>query len=331
MISVIVPVYNVENYLPRCIDSILQQSYRDFELLLIDDGSKDRSGDICEEYAKKDSRIQVFHKENGGLSDARNYGLDRMKGDSVAFVDSDDYIGPDYLRVLVELQAEYQTDMAMIVAYATESTELQLVPSRDERKGIKPMDALKEIAQAGIVGVSAWGKLYRKALFETRRFPVGKLYEDLYTTPYMVEECKRCAYSTSIQYYHFQRSGSITHTISDSAIEMWNEAMEKLYSYMERLDPDTTDCVIRRYVRFGFSTVVNNLIDSEEYTSKARAFRDRHIDWWKRATRNPYLDKKDRFKSKLFLTNVNLYRLFYKLYQKVKPCIKRVVLQRRMW
>ena len=103
MISVIVPIYKVEKYLRRCVDSILNQSYTDFELLLIDDGSPDGCPQICDEYAQQDTRVRVFHKPNGGLSDARNYGLDRMKGEYVSFIDSDDYVGPDYLTVLVEL------------------------------------------------------------------------------------------------------------------------------------------------------------------------------------------------------------------------------------
>lgn len=99
MISVIIPIYNTEKYLSRYIESVLNQSYKNFELLLINDGSKDRSGDICDEYAKKDNRIKVFHKENGGVSSARNLGLDNAKGDYVCFIDSDDYVGKRYLEI----------------------------------------------------------------------------------------------------------------------------------------------------------------------------------------------------------------------------------------
>ena len=113
MISVIVPIYKVEKYLHRCVDSILNQSYTDFELLLIDDGSPDRCPQICDEYARQGDRIRVFHKSNGGLSDARNYGLDRMQGDYVSFIDSDDYVGPDYLKTLMELISEYDVPVAL--------------------------------------------------------------------------------------------------------------------------------------------------------------------------------------------------------------------------
>ena len=121
MISVIVPIYQTERYLPRCIDSILAQSFRDFELLLIDDGSKDNSGAICDWYARQDSRVRVFHKENGGISDTRNFGLDHAKGDYIAFVDSDDYIGHDYLKILMEMAVENDADMTIISFQQTNS------------------------------------------------------------------------------------------------------------------------------------------------------------------------------------------------------------------
>lgn len=101
-VSVIVPVYNVEKYLHRCIDSILTQTFTDFEVLLINDGSKDRSGEICDEYAKKDSRVKVFHKENGGVSSARNVGLDNARGDLICFCDSDDFVTKDWLALFVK-------------------------------------------------------------------------------------------------------------------------------------------------------------------------------------------------------------------------------------
>lgn len=315
MISVIVPVYNVEPYLARCVNSILQQSYTDFELLLVDDGSTDRSGDICEKIAEKDSRIRVFHKKNGGLSDARNFGLGKMCGEFVSFIDSDDYVGPDYLRILVDMQELFRADISMLASISTVSDEMDFVASADERERLNPEDALKKISGGLGTGVSACGKLYRKDLFRETKFPVGRLYEDLYTTPYLLENCGTCALSTSIQYYYYQRNDSITHRISDTATEMWNVGIEKLYDYIKQKDPDAVAYVVRRYISFAFSTVINNLIDSDDYVKKAEAFRDRHIDWWRSASSNPYLDKKEKIKAFLFLKDVRLYRVFYKLYQ----------------
>ena len=123
-ISVIVPVYNVEDYLPRCIDSILAQDYEDFELLLIDDGSTDKGGHICDGYAKHDVRVRVFHKENGGVSSARNLGLDNAVGEFVAFVDSDDYVESAYLSDLVsDMTREFGTDLVIQKTYMADSLD----------------------------------------------------------------------------------------------------------------------------------------------------------------------------------------------------------------
>ena len=136
MISVIVSIYKVEKYLRRCVDSILNQSYTDFELLLIDDGSPDDCPQICDEYARQDDRVRVFHKPNGGLSDARNFGIDRMKGDYVSFIDSDDYVGPDYLRILMDLIKEYAVPVAAVTHLCVFNGETSFVSSND--KEMKP-------------------------------------------------------------------------------------------------------------------------------------------------------------------------------------------------
>ena len=318
MVSVIVPVYNVEKFLTRCVQSICGQTYTDFELLLVDDGSTDRSGECCELLAQSDQRIHVFHKENGGLSDARNYGLDRAAGEFVTFIDSDDYIGPDYLRILLEMQQQYQADISMISSIRTHSETVDWVESQDERSCLQPAEALKEIILGRKYGVSAWGKLYKHTLFEKNRFPLGLLYEDLYTTPYLIKDCQCFAYSTSKQYYYYQRDNSIMHTISDKAAEMWNEGMEKLYSYVEKTHPELLDCVNCGYVNSGFAIVINNLIPSSDYTPRAKAFKRRHLDWWKNALHNPYLSTKTKLRTFLFVSNVDLYRVIYKIHMQAK-------------
>ena len=164
MISVIVPIYKVEKYLRRCVDSILNQSYTDFELLLIDDGSPDNCPQICDEYARRDDRVRVFHKPNGGLSDARNYGIDRMKGDYVSFIDSDDYVGPDYLKILMDLIKEYAVPVAAVTHLCVFNGETSFVSSNDTRYMIPNSEILKAMAQGQII-FSAWGKLMHKDLF----------------------------------------------------------------------------------------------------------------------------------------------------------------------
>lgn len=321
LVSVIVPVYNVEPWLRRCVDSILRQDYTDFELLLIDDGSTDHSGAICDEYAHQNERIFAYHKENGGLSDARNFGIDRARGDFISFVDSDDYVGPDYLRILVETQDQFQADAVILKMVSTHAENVKLTASSDQRAVLQPKDAVRKVVCNSIAGVSACGKLYRRHLFASRRFPVGMLYEDLHTIPYLLGDCQLCAYSTSVQYYYYMRTGSITHTISDRAIEMWNGGIEQLYGYFEQKDPEAVDCVVCRYVSFGFNNIINNLSCSKDYTHKAKLFRDRHLNWWKKGLKNPYLTKKEKLKAFLFLINVDLYRWFHRQYVTIKPLL----------
>ena len=214
MISVIVPIYKVERYLRRCVDSILNQSYKDFELLLIDDGSPDNCPQICDEYARQDDRIRVFHKSNGGLSDARNYGLDRMKGDYVSFIDSDDYVGPDYLKTLMDLIDEYAVPVAAVAHLCIFDDSESYVPSADDRGMIPNGEIMKSMAQGRII-FSAWGKLIHKDLFIQARFPEGYLFEDNLLMPYLLCSCNAIAYSTSYQYYWLKRPDSIMGTVSE--------------------------------------------------------------------------------------------------------------------
>lgn len=229
MISVIVPIYKVEKYLRRCVDSILNQSYTDFELLLIDDGSPDSCPQICDEYARRDDRVRVFHKPNGGLSDARNYGIDRMKGDYVSFIDSDDYVGPDYLKILMDLISEYAVPVAAVTHLRVFNDETSFVSSNDTRYMIPNGEILKAMAQGQII-FSAWGKLMHKDLFTQARFPVGYLFEDNLLMPYLLCGCAAIACSTSQQYYWMKRPDSIMGTFSEkrcligkrASIGCWN-------------------------------------------------------------------------------------------------------------
>ncbi len=184
-ISVIVPVYKVEAYLHRCVDSILAQSLPDFELILVDDGSPDRCGEICEEYAAQDGRIHVIHQENGGLSAARNTGIDWVLENSgsqwLAFVDSDDWVSPDYLRQLYRAAAETECRLSVCGFFRTGGEE---IPPQAQFT-VEAMSAEDYYCGGNVhdgVTMVAWNKLYHRSLFETLRYPVGKLHEDEFTS-----------------------------------------------------------------------------------------------------------------------------------------------------
>ena len=191
LISVIVPVYNVEKYLKKCIQSIINQTYKNLEIILVDDGSSDNSGKICDEFAQKDNRIKVIHKTNGGLSDARNAGLDVMSGEWVSFVDSDDFVSPYYIENLHYLVNKYDVDMAItsFVRFFNENTKLSSNKISNQEVLIhNPDEAIKNMLYGKYYSVSACFKIYKKDLFYNNRFTKGKIYEDFELTPIITSQ-----------------------------------------------------------------------------------------------------------------------------------------------
>ena len=210
LISVIVPVYKVEPYLVRCIDSILAQTFTDFELILIDDGSPDNCGKICDEYAEKDNRIQVIHKENGGLSSARNAGIDWAFSNSdsqwLTFIDSDDWVHPKYLELLLSGAISTNTDIC-VCEYKEISELLDFENINNANIHTKSPEEL--FVNHHVTAVIAWCKLYKKSCFENIRFPLGKIHEDEYTTYKILFEKKHISYLKEPLYFYYTNSDSI--------------------------------------------------------------------------------------------------------------------------
>ena len=225
----IVPVYNVEAYLRECLDSILAQTYRDLEILCVNDGSKDGSRAILSEYEKKDSRIVVLDKENGGLSDARNFALDRMKGDYVSCVDSDDVIRPDMIEKLVRRLEETGSDIAVCdMEYFYEDGAV----SRSEGGGFD-VTSVRETPSLIAVNNSACNKLFRKELFDGVRFPVGKYYEDLAVIPVLLYKAGTCAKVNEPLYRYRQRGGSIAHSANPKIFDIY-DALDGVRAYVRQ-------------------------------------------------------------------------------------------------
>ena len=211
LISIIVPCYNVEKYLPKCVESILAQTYKNLEIFLVDDGSPDRCGEICDKYATKDSRIKVIHKENGGLSDARNVAIDVAQGEYITFVDSDDYVAEDYVAVLYKLITENDCQMSVCWYRAfKEGTEPTTTVFNEQDVTVLGRDeALKSMFYQKTFDTAAWAKMYHRSLFECIRYPKGWLFEDLPTTYLLIKKCKKVAFSHYMSYYYLLRNGSI--------------------------------------------------------------------------------------------------------------------------
>lgn len=209
-ISIIVPCYNVEQYLPKCIDSILNQTYKNLEVWLVDDGSPDRCGEICDEYAKKDARIKVIHKKNGGLADARNVALDVMTGEYVVCVDSDDYISPTHIEGLYHLIDKYGADVSVnTFCPFYEGASPNPSPKSAKDWVLDGLHATEMMFYQEHFDTTAWGKMYKASLFDGIRYPKGLLFEDLPTTYRLLLKANKVVFNDEQSYFYLLRSNSI--------------------------------------------------------------------------------------------------------------------------
>lgn len=210
LISVIVPVYNIQNYLERCVKSIMNQTYQKLEILLVDDGSTDGSGEICERLAKEDERIRVFHKENGGSSSARNLGIREAKGEYLGFIDSDDYIEPDMYELLAEGIGKYGLEMAQISRDEVDEEGNRMpdvcIPPKEEWL-LTPQEMMEELLMHR-GDASFCTRLTKKTLFDGLGFPEGKLNEDFYLLTHMIHKIERLVIFPKQCYHVFYRIGS---------------------------------------------------------------------------------------------------------------------------
>lgn len=237
LLSIIVPVYKVEPFLSKCLDSILEQTFRDFELILVDDGSPDRCGEICEAYAGIDSRIRVIHKENGGLSSARNTGIEAARGAWLGFVDSDDTIAPACYETLLACARRNQVKLVCAgrydVRYPGWERTPGLCPEREEV--ISGEELAKRIFTWNHVDSAAWDKLYARELFAEIRYPVGRVNEDMPVTYRIAMLAEKAALCPERVYCYVHRQGSITYSaISDKSFHYSENAEEILKTCQTR-------------------------------------------------------------------------------------------------
>ena len=209
MVSVIIPAYNVEQYVERCVYSVIQQTYRNMEIILVDDGSTDSTGIICDRLAKEDNRISVIHKANGGLSDARNAGLDASRGEYISFVDSDDYIATDMIEHMMRAMCE--EDISMVVAgFWKQNGDVRTYCGPTTDRIVSSEEALIDIYVGHEIYPSSCNKLYRRELFDNNRFAVGMINEDSEIITKLLTECNRVALVSKPLYIYMIREGSIT-------------------------------------------------------------------------------------------------------------------------
>ncbi|MEE1037966.1 MAG: glycosyltransferase family 2 protein [Eubacterium sp.] len=268
LVSVIVPVYNVENYLEKCINSVLEQTHQNFELILIDDGSPDKSGEICDRYAEKDNRIKVIHKENGGLSSARNAGIEISQGDFLLFLDSDDFINIHTLEITVRNCIENNCEVCIFSSFDTPEHD---IPFCDDVSNVVKVYKTDYILQnynifPSFFNKSACNKLYSKNIFKTLRFPLGLLYEDTAIILQAYYEADQICETDAVMYYYYLSPNSIMRSpFSEKKLDMLKVFQINIDFLKDKNYPHITEtfkatyeyCVCRLYAQLCLSSLKN--------------------------------------------------------------------------
>ena len=274
-ISIIIPVYNIEKYLKKCLDSVVNQTYQNLEIILVNDGSTDNSGKICEEYKRADSRIVLIHKENEGLSMARNTGLDIASGEYIFFVDSDDYISENMLETLYNSLLETQSDMAVCsIQYVDEAGKNVDSPFTFNDVVLGQNEFWKIYSSTGHTEcVVAWNKLYKRKILEQLYYPKGKTREDEFLLPYIVERCcKICTVSDKLVFYRQRKDSIMGYESKKSKLDYIEACFERMDLFIKRKNnfmvEDTTLRIIASVERYHLETNEDHKILRSRIKSK---------------------------------------------------------------
>lgn len=316
-ISIIIPVYNVEKYIKRCLESILAQTFKDYEVILVDDGSTDKSSEICNEYALKDSRIKVIHQKNSGASAARNAGLKIAGGEYIGFIDSDDYIAKDMYETLYKLITKYNTDIAICgLLHEYKNYTVDPYPHEEESK-ISGLEALKIALIGKKFSVNVYNKIYKKDLFKDIQFPKLKFAEDGYVLTRILYKAKSVAYNTSPKYFWQHHKGSVTNSSFDK--REW----ETVKVYTENLNFIKENCpslILEATCRYylAYFWLIDKIALSKgplpKYDLK-KAIKVLRKDYFKIIS-NPYFSFKRKISITVLLFSWNIYREIVKKFSK---------------
>ena len=312
LISVIVPVYNVEKYLCRCVDSLLEQTYRELEILLVNDGSTDHCGTICDEYAQKDARVRVIHKPNGGLADARNAALDVAQGRYFTFVDSDDWVSPDYVGNLYRALKKADADFSISCFVEIFEKDPTTPEPSHELKGFEVLsreECLKRMLYQDGIDVTTPTKLYKRELFDGLRYPVGKLHEDILIAYQILSRAEKVARIENLDYYYFQRADSIMNAEFNPRRM---DGVELCHAMMECVKRDVPSLGRAAECRY-FSTVCNILfqIRDEKHEEERKTLWKEVLRYRKNVATDREARKKARLAAFVSYGGYGLMRLAY--------------------
>lgn len=319
-LTIIVPVYKVEKYLDKCINSVLKQSFQDYELILVDDGSPDKCGEMCDAYAAQDKRIRVIHKENGGLSSARNAGLEIASTELIAFLDSDDEIDKDmYASMLARLDQD-NLDVVCCDTFIVRGEKKKFKPRYKTDKTFVDKEAVNEILN-GNLDNSAVNKVYKLDLFGDIRYPEGRVYEDVATTYKLFFKAKRVGYICKPFYYYYKREGSIVASAFNS-----KSRYDNFLGYQERLafakkhNLDCVDDCIYELMRTALATATAFFANGEDENSDRFKSVERFIYKYQKHAVCARL----KFKEKVLVWGIINFRLLNCAYATMSGWVKRM-------
>lgn len=311
-VSIIVPVYNVEDCLSYCVDSLRQQTYKNIEIILVDDGSTDHSGEICDQYAQEDERIKVLHIENGGQSRARNIGVQATSSNWIMFLDSDDYYDLKAVEYLVALRDKYAVDLVVtsIVEVRTYQTELNTQDiSLENSEKLDRYTGLVRMFYGHSVGTHPGGKLYKKEILLQYPYPEGMIYEDLAMAYEHIHYCTEIAVGNRSVYKYYRRMGSTVNSKYSERLLNFYKVMEWNRAYIERDYPNDKEMRRALNVRYVFNGlhVVHAMLSSDMY-SDVNKIRKEYTRYFNDIIPNPNIIWKNKVKYLLLLLSPRLYK-----------------------
>ncbi len=323
LISIIIPVYNVEKYLNRCLISVVNQTYNNLQIIIVDDGSTDNSGTMCDDWAKKDKRIEVVHQENGGLSAARNNGLAKAKGKYVFFVDSDDWIS---LNMIEKMNAAMLTNNAdMVICQYISAYPNGYMNRRKPIYGTQILnteEALKLLLEDRQISNHVWRKMYKLSLFDNNLFPINQNFEDIYIMSSLFINCKKIVYLDEAYYYYFQNEKGIVKSVNYKNCRDYYFAtkhsrqiiLEKYPNLKQEIDLAT----------WGNNLIILNDLKKIELTSQVKEFRKLLIMDCKKLPKNLSLDLEDKLLYFIIRLCPSLYNCFYIIIKIIRKFLKKI-------
>lgn len=317
LISVIIPVYNVEKYINRCLDSVIGQTYKNIEIILVDDGSTDNSGKICDEYAEKDKRIRVIHKENGGQSEARNYALGVAKGKYITFLDSDDYITKDYIEYMYELLKNSSADISICGVQIVNFEDKEYKIDETEVKIYNTKEAFENLLYSEGIEVAVYAKLYPKEYFNDIRFPVGEKYEDIAIIALLMNKAKKIVYGNKRCYFYYTRPGSTSKSGFNKGELDYIKNVKFMLEYIKSNYSNVENAILRYQVYANFR-ILRIILFSKNKNNEIQQQMIKNIKKFDRLVyKNPRTPKRDKIAILTLRCGLPIFKLSWYIYSKL--------------